>query len=118
MTTAKFEVEKFDDQNSFSLWRIKMQALLRQQGLAKILEPPEEINGIKVIEEIREYAELEEKAHSAILMSISNGVLREVANEETANKHLEKATELVDEEIPHEPIVFEATVIYPKDERR
>jgi hypothetical protein len=39
MTTAKFEIEKFDDQNSFSLWRIKMRALLRQQGLAKVLEP-------------------------------------------------------------------------------
>jgi hypothetical protein len=38
MANAKFEVEKFDGHNSFSLWRIKMQALLRQQGLAKILD--------------------------------------------------------------------------------
>jgi hypothetical protein len=30
MVTAKFEVEKFDGQNSFSLWRLKMQALLQQ----------------------------------------------------------------------------------------
>jgi hypothetical protein len=80
---AKFEVEKFDGQNSFSLWRIKMQALLRQQGLTKILEPSKEIIGIKAIEEIEEYAELEEKAHNAILLFLSNGVLREVADEET-----------------------------------
>ena len=42
MATVKFEVEKFDGQNSFSLWRIKMRALLREQGLAKVLEPQEE----------------------------------------------------------------------------
>jgi hypothetical protein len=28
MATAKFELEKFDGKNSFSLWRIKMWALL------------------------------------------------------------------------------------------
>jgi hypothetical protein len=84
MASAKFEVEKFDGQNSFSLWRIKMRALLRQQGLAKILEPSEERIGIKAIEEIAKSAELEEKAHSAILLSLSDGVLREVADEETA----------------------------------
>jgi hypothetical protein len=38
MAIAKFEVEKFDGQNSFSLWRIKMFALLQQQQLVKILD--------------------------------------------------------------------------------
>ena len=42
MATVKFEVEKFNGHNSFSLWHIKMQALLRQQGLAKVLKPQEE----------------------------------------------------------------------------
>jgi hypothetical protein len=56
--------------------------LLRQQGLAKVLEQSEERIGIKAIEEIGEYVELEEKAHSAILLSFSYGVLREVADEE------------------------------------
>jgi hypothetical protein len=83
MATAKFEIEKFDGQNSFSLWRIKMRALLRQQGLAKVLEPQEEKIGISAIDEILERGELEEKAHSMILLSLSDGVLREVADEET-----------------------------------
>jgi hypothetical protein len=61
-----------------------MRALLRQQGLSKILEPSEERIGIKALEESGEYAELDEKAHSAILLSLSNGVLRDVADEETA----------------------------------
>jgi hypothetical protein len=83
MATAKFEIEKFDGQNSFSLWRIKMRALLRQQGLTKVLEPQEEKIGISAIDEIVERGELEEKAHSMILLSLSDGVLREVADEET-----------------------------------
>jgi hypothetical protein len=83
MATAKFEIEKFDGQNSFSLWRIKMRALLRQQGLAKVLEPQEEKIGISAIDEIMERGELEEKAHNIILLSLSDGVLREVADEET-----------------------------------
>jgi len=67
-----------------SLWRLKMRVLLRQQGLAKILEPSEERISIKALKESGEYVELDEKAHSAILLSLSGGVLREVASEETA----------------------------------
>jgi hypothetical protein len=61
-----------------------MHALLRQQGLVKILEPFEERIGITAIDEIVECAELEEKAHNFILLSLSDGVLRKVAIEETA----------------------------------
>jgi len=94
-----------------------MRALLQQQGLAKILEPFEEIIGIKALEESEKYAELEEKVHSAILLSLSDRVLGEVADKEMA-AGLWKVRELVHEEIPHEPIVFESTVfIYPQDER-
>jgi hypothetical protein len=83
MTIAKFEVEKFDNQNSFSLSRIEMRALLRQQGLEKVLEPQEEKIGITAIDEIVECGELEEKAHNVILLSLLDGVLREVVDEET-----------------------------------
>jgi hypothetical protein len=65
MASAKFEVEKFDGQNSFNLWRIKMRALLRQQDLAKILDgkAPSTSSSEKS-------AKLEEKAHSSILLSL------------------------------------------------
>jgi hypothetical protein len=46
MAIKKFKVEKFDGQNSFSLWRIKMRALLQQQGFAKVLKPQEGRIGI------------------------------------------------------------------------
>jgi hypothetical protein len=79
MASAKFEVKKFDGQNSFSLWRIKMRALLQQQGLAKILDGKMPSTSSK-----EECAKLEEKAHNLILLSLLDGVLREVADEETA----------------------------------
>ena len=95
MATVKFEVEKFDGHNSFSLWHIKMQALLRQQGLAKVLKPQEEKkNGITAIDEIVERGELEEKAHNIILLSLSDGVLREVADEETTTRLWKKLESL------------------------
>jgi hypothetical protein len=78
MATAKFEIEKFDGQNNFSLWRLKMRALLRQQGLTKILD--DEVPSTST-EEMKEF---DEKAHSTILLSLSDGVLREDADEETA----------------------------------
>jgi hypothetical protein len=63
MATAKFEVEKFDGQNSFNLWRLKMRALL-QQGLAKIFY------GKVPSTSAKEMKELDEKTHSAILLSL------------------------------------------------
>jgi hypothetical protein len=67
MATVKYEVEKFDGHNSFSLWLIK-----------KILDG--EVPSTSSMEERKE---LEEKAHNAILLSLSDGVLREVVDEKT-----------------------------------
>jgi len=62
--------------------------------LAKILEPYEERIGIKALEESGEYAELEQNAHSAILLSLSDGVLRDVSDEETAARLWKKLENL------------------------
>jgi hypothetical protein len=77
MTTVKFEVGKFDGHNSFSIWCTKMRALLRQEGLVEILDG--EVPSTSLTEESKG---LEEKVHNAILLSLSDGVLREVADEE------------------------------------
>ena len=77
MALAKFGVENFDSHNSFSLWCIKMRALLRQQGLTKILED-------KVSDEPSiSTKEEKKKAHSTMLLSLSDGILHEVVEEET-----------------------------------
>jgi hypothetical protein len=75
MTTAKFEVEKLDGQNSFSLWHINMQSMTNKfggRGAINIIQ-----GGI---------AELKEKAQTTILLSLSDEALREVVIEETAHE--------------------------------
>ena len=37
MATIKFDVEKFNGENDFGSWRVKMQALLVHQGSTKAL---------------------------------------------------------------------------------
>ncbi|KAK2989446.1 hypothetical protein RJ640_018764 [Escallonia rubra] len=43
-TSTKYDLEKFDGSNDFSLWRIKMRAVLIQQGLLKALKGKQEDN--------------------------------------------------------------------------
>ena len=38
MATTNFEVDKFTGENDFTLWRIKMRALLVQQGLSVAID--------------------------------------------------------------------------------
>ncbi|KAF7841267.1 Retrovirus-related Pol polyprotein from transposon TNT 1-94 [Senna tora] len=78
---AKFEIEKFNGNNDFSLWRVKMRALLVQQGLLKALEGkealPTELSN-------QEKDDLLERALSTILLSLADDVLREVVDEKSA----------------------------------
>ena len=36
--SVKYDIEKFNGRNDFSLWRVKMRAVLVQQGLLKALK--------------------------------------------------------------------------------
>ncbi|RVW44318.1 Retrovirus-related Pol polyprotein from transposon TNT 1-94 [Vitis vinifera] len=65
--TTKFEVEKFDGRNDFSLWHVKMCALLVQQGLSKALKGKDALPTTMYDEE---KDELKEKTHSAILLCL------------------------------------------------
>nr|GEW10761.1 zinc finger, CCHC-type [Tanacetum cinerariifolium] len=38
MTRTQFDIEKFDGKNDFTLWQVRMKALLEKQGLATALE--------------------------------------------------------------------------------
>ena len=82
MSVPKFEVEKFDGSNDFSLWKLKVQALLDQQGLGKALEGesklPEALSPDKK-------EEIMAKARSTIQLSLADNVLREVMGEKTAD---------------------------------
>ena len=80
---TKFEVEKFDGRNIFSLWHINVRALLVQQGLAKAL------NGVETLSTTKSNEgkdELIEKAPSVILLCLGHEVFHEVAGEDVVAK--------------------------------
>ena len=79
MASLKFQISSFDGQNNFGLWRIKMKALLRREGTVRALDGkyPDDMTSAEI-------EEMDEKAHSAIQLSLDDKVLREVADEETA----------------------------------
>src|SRR3954464_8670627 len=80
VSSAKYEVPKFDGGTSFSLWEIRMKSSLMLQGLWKaVVEKFDEDS-----DEIKK-ADLKEWALSAIFMSVTENVLCEIADEETAS---------------------------------
>ncbi|KAJ4721450.1 Retrovirus-related Pol polyprotein from transposon TNT 1-94 [Melia azedarach] len=78
MSGMNVKIDKFTGMNSFSLWQIKMRALLKQQGLwAPLARKPADPT-------TTEMAVLEEKAHSTIMLCLADDIITEVAEEETA----------------------------------
>lgn len=45
MSSMKFDIEKFNGNNDFKLWIIKMRAILIQQGLLEALKGEEGLTG-------------------------------------------------------------------------
>src|SRR5436190_11611011 len=86
--SAKYEVPKFDGGTSFSLWKIRMRSSLMLQGLWKAVE--EKFSGVSEESKV----ELQERALSAIFMSVTDSVLREIATEKTASDAWKKLEEL------------------------
>nr|GEX07623.1 retrotransposon protein, putative, Ty1-copia subclass [Tanacetum cinerariifolium] len=78
MMGAKFDIEKFDGTDDFGLWRIKIRALLIQYGCEAALEV------LPADMEAQTKAELNKKAHSAVILCLGNKVLREVTGKTTA----------------------------------
>ena len=90
MALARMEIEKFvggiDD---FSIWWVKMNALLIHQGLdATLLE-----EAITKIEKKR-HTDMTKRAHSAIVLSLGDEVLREVTEENSVKAVWDKLEDL------------------------
>ena len=81
--TTKFEVDKFNGRDDFSLWHVKMCALLIQQGLSKALKGRKALPSMMFDEK---NDKLMEKAYGVILLRLSNEMLHEIAEEDTATK--------------------------------
>ena len=74
LSATRFEIEKFNGKNDFSLWCVKMRALLMHKGLWKAQKGKNALPAT-VLDEEKE--NLLERAHSAILLSLGDEVLRE-----------------------------------------
>ncbi|KAH9751764.1 hypothetical protein KPL71_014430 [Citrus sinensis] len=84
---AKYEIEKFNG-NNFSLWKMKMKAVLRKNNcLAAIGERPMEITDDK-------WNEVDGNAISDLHLALADGVLSSVAEKNTAKEIWDTLTKL------------------------
>jgi len=79
--SARFEIEKFNGKNNFTIWKVKMYDLLVQQGVAKPLmgKSKQPYNIIDV-----EWDEKDERSVSAIRLCLADDVLFNIVSEKTA----------------------------------
>lgn len=76
MTMTKFNIEKFNGKNDFSIWRLKMKALLVHQGIIEALTRENNLQPTMSEEKKREIVK---KAYSALILSLEDKPLKEVA---------------------------------------
>ena len=88
---TQFDIEKFERNMSFSMWQVKMKAILTQNGLHKALVGKEQMPSSWDAEK---KAEVEERALSTIQLCLSNEVLREVLDQKTAKDLWDKLESL------------------------
>ncbi|GKG40297.1 hypothetical protein Tco_0467074, partial [Tanacetum coccineum] len=106
MTGAKFNIKKFDGTRDFRLWRIKMRALLIQHGCEAALEV------LPANMKAQTKAELNKKAHSAMIFCLGNKVLREVIGETKCSRGLVKARNFVHDKVIGQQVVPKEEVVY------
>lgn len=80
MSLGRFDIDKFSGKNDFGLWKVKMLAILTQQGLDDVVL--DEANAFSD-ETAEQKKKIFNKARSTIFLSIDDKVLREVSKEET-----------------------------------
>jgi len=94
---AKYEIEKFNG-NNFSLWKMKMKAVLRKNNcLAAIGERPMEITDDK-------WNEIDGNAISDLHLALADGVLSSVAEKNTAKEIWDTLTKLYEAKSLHNKI--------------
>lgn len=87
MGSMKYDIEKFNGRNDFGLWRIKMRAILIQQGLIDALNKNHGSSGSKTedgAEKEKIRTEIMDKAQSANILCLGDKPLREASKEQTA----------------------------------
>ena len=82
-SSGKFDIEKLSEKSDFGLWKVKLQAVLVQQGTSVALKGDAGFD--KTFDPV-EKGKILEKAHSTLILSLSDNVLRDVAKLTTAKE--------------------------------
>jgi hypothetical protein len=77
----KWDIKKFTGSNEFVLWKVNMRAILIQHRCVDALKGEAQMHATLTLVE---KTEMNDKALSAIILSLGDKVLREVARETTA----------------------------------
>ncbi|XP_071932870.1 uncharacterized protein [Coffea arabica] len=87
MTITKTVVEKFDRNVNFGMWQLKIEVILVQDGVDLAIQGIE-----KKPEDVKDadFADMDKKARSSIILNLSDEVLREVATETSAKAMWDK----------------------------
>ncbi|XP_073221741.1 uncharacterized protein [Cicer arietinum] len=88
MTSTKYVLEKFNRNNDFGLWRLKMKALLVHQGLERALGGDKDM--ASPLPE-REKKDIMDKTHNALILSLGDKILREVSKETSTTEEVQVA---------------------------
>ena len=85
MAAPKVHLEEFNGKNDFNMWKVKIEALLITRGLGEAIEPTtkKERNEVSSSKSPKLAAEIDKKARSMIILSLSDSVIRDVAKERT-----------------------------------
>ena len=88
---TKHEIEKFDGTNDFTIWKLKMLALLGHMGLDKALEGESKMLASYSDEKKKD---IMKRAYNTLILSLSDKVIREINKMKTVTKVLLKLESL------------------------
>ncbi|XP_038902453.1 uncharacterized protein LOC120089100 [Benincasa hispida] len=105
MAVARYEIEKFTGNGDFQLWMNRIQEALAFQKALRAIEDPK-TSPTAITDEKKQ--NMEEVAYEALILNISNSVLRQVISENTTYEVWEKLKKLyLKKDVPNKRYVRE-----------
>ena len=117
MSIPKPDIEKFTTGCDFSLWKMKMRAFLVHQGLQSALEE-DDLGGASSSVSDEKKKQIQNKAHSTLILNLSDSILREISEKKTAFGIWNKVESLCMKKILGTSTVLEEKIIHLFYERR
>ncbi|XP_038902421.1 uncharacterized protein LOC120089066 [Benincasa hispida] len=113
MAATRFEIEKFDGNTNFDLWKAKIKVVLGQQKeLLAITDPTKYPKTLTDAEK----GIIEVNAYGTIVLNITDSVLRQIVDQQTAFDHCNKLNEIyLNKDLPNKAFLREIFFTYRMD---